>query len=220
MKLAEEPCPEEACEVTHSQGVPLIDFGMGASGGVPMSGQPLQGLSIHQPQPPIGFNVMHPGFLPPSSPLPPPIPAQPPVTEKSEHFTPSHPANPGSVSNPTNSDFMTEGTPTAPSKTAVAPFDSSPPPNYDSIVRPSMTSNNQGTNGSPVVNTYRPTPAPRNNSVRPDDPSMPELPEVPDDSPGHTSNGSVDKSSNNEKKEDDIDFDDLAKRFEALKKRK
>lgn len=112
---------------------------------------------------PIGFNVFHPPSLPTLIPAqPPPIPAQPPVTEKSNDSA------------------------TAPSKNSVDYFP--PPPNYDSIVKP---------------------------SAKKETPFMPELPEVPDDSPDQIAAGPSDK-----KDEEDIDFDDLAKRFEALKKRK
>lgn len=221
MKLAnEEPCLEGE-EVVCSQGVPLIDFGLGsASGGATgglIPGQPLQVPN----QPPIGFNVLHPGFLPPSSPLPPPIPAQPPVTEKFDGNDLAIGYIPDAASPPSASN--NSATPSAPSSKGGHSheyavnnsfLDSSPPPNYDSIVN------------TPPNSVNRPTPAPRNVTNRVlDDPSFPELPEVPDDSPEHSNNhggGGIGASSSNEKKgkDDDIDFDDLAKRFEALKKRK
>ena len=52
---------------------------------------------------------------------------------------------------------------------------------------------------------------------------IPELPEIPSGTPTHTANNfddedDEDKKVNNE--EEDIDFDDLTKRFEALKKKK
>ena len=48
---------------------------------------------------------------------------------------------------------------------------------------------------------------------------LPELPTVPSDTPTHSSGtGSIDKKNLDD--EEDIDFDDLTRRFEALKKKK
>ena len=48
---------------------------------------------------------------------------------------------------------------------------------------------------------------------------LPELPTVPSDTPTHSASGSIDEKKNNDD-EEDIDFDDLTRRFEALKKKK
>ena len=48
---------------------------------------------------------------------------------------------------------------------------------------------------------------------------LPELPTVPSDTPTHSATGSLDEKKNNDEDED-IDFDDLTRRFEALKKKK
>ena len=48
---------------------------------------------------------------------------------------------------------------------------------------------------------------------------LPELPTVPSDTPTHSATGSLDEKKNNDEDED-IDFDDLQRRFEALKKKK
>ena len=52
---------------------------------------------------------------------------------------------------------------------------------------------------------------------------LPELPEIPSGTPTHTANNFDDDDEDEDKKgnnEEDIDFDDLTKRFEALKKKK
>lgn len=69
----------------------------------------------------------------------------------------------------------------------------SPPPNYDSI-----------------IHNPRPVPKPRT-TVNSDE--FPELPNVPHGTPKHL-------PPKPDEKDDTIDFDDLAKRFEALKKKK
>ena len=48
---------------------------------------------------------------------------------------------------------------------------------------------------------------------------LPKLPTVPSDTPTHSATGSLDEKKNNDEDED-IDFDDLTRRFEALKKKK
>ena len=49
--------------------------------------------------------------------------------------------------------------------------------------------------------------------------NLPEFPTVPIDTPTHSASGSIDEKKNNDD-EEDIDFDDLTRRFEALKKKK
>lgn len=73
------------------------------------------------------------------------------------------------------------------------PKNPSPPPKYETL-----------------VHNPRPVPAPRT-TVNSDD--FPELPSVPHGTPKHVPAKPDDKDG-------DIDFDDLAKRFEALKKKK
>ena len=46
--------------------------------------------------------------------------------------------------------------------------------------------------------------------------NLPELPTVPSDTPTHFASGSFDEKKNNDE-EEDIDFDDLTFRFEALR---
>lgn len=94
--------------------------------------------------------------------------------------------------------------------------DDMPVPSYDDAVKspqsPSaatMPSNN-GSVPRPTVGTDRPVPAPRSLA----DTILPELPTVPADSVGGGGAGASDSTN------DDVDFDDLAKRFEALKKKK
>ena len=75
-----------------------------------------------------------------------------------------------------------------------APSNHSPPPKYET-----------------VVTNYHPVPRPRTTGGTTDD--LPGLPDVPLGTPQH-----VPKPANSA--DDAIDFDDLAKRFEALKKKK
>ena len=49
--------------------------------------------------------------------------------------------------------------------------------------------------------------------------NLPELPTVPSDTPTHFASGSFDEKKNNDE-EEEIDFDDLTFRFEALRKKK
>ena len=190
----EDPTVEaEEVQVTMSQGVPLIDFGFsGAVGGQPIvGGQPVVPAGNT-----IGFNVLNSAtFMPPSSPLPPPIPVQPPVTEKSAYFDHTNIPPPNNTPNPTS--FL----------------DTTPPPNYDSIINTPSAPHASCANSA---DQFKPTPIPRTTVSPPEDLGLPELPEVPEESPNHSNNG----GGSSEKKEEDIDFDDLAKRFEALKKRK
>lgn len=82
-----------------------------------------------------------------------------------------------------------------------------PPPNYDTL-----------------FNDHKPTPAPRaggvggiaGKKISPD--AFPDLPDVPTFSPSDDKNDDDNAGGGN--KDESIDFDDLAKRFEALKKRK
>ena len=96
-----------------------------------------------------------------------------------------------------------------------AGFDSSaPPPSYDSSVAASGGQNRPISSAPPSsLGGLRPIPAPRSNARSP---GVPELPDVPADSP---SDGSKDGAKSPDE-EETIDFDDLARRFEALKKKK
>ena len=76
----------------------------------------------------------------------------------------------------------------------VLPSNPSPPPTYDTVVPSS-----------------RPVPKPR--TTVPNDELFPELPAVPQGTPQHQPKGT-------DNSDEQIDFDDLAKRFEALKKKK
>ena len=63
-----------------------------------------------------------------------------------------------------------------------------------------------------------------NNAAAKNNLDIPELPEIPSGTPTHTANNFDDDDDEEDKKgnndEEDIDFDDLTKRFEALKKKK
>jgi hypothetical protein len=129
---------------------------------------------------------------------PPPLPVQRPIgfdlpNEKgatSATPAPLQPLRPG-TSNEKNGLLDSSNQPEPP------PKNPSPPPNYDSIIH------------NPPTN--RPTPKPRT-TVNSDE--FPELPNVPHGTPQHMPTKPADND------EDGIDFDDLAKRFEALKKKK
>merc|ERR1711902_349492 len=50
---------------------------------------------------------------------------------------------------------------------------------------------------------------------------LPDLPTVPSDTPTHSASGSInDDMKKKDDEDEDIDFDDLTRRFEALKKKK
>ncbi|KAL0267142.1 UNVERIFIED_CONTAM: hypothetical protein PYX00_009493 [Menopon gallinae] len=92
------------------------------------------------------------------------------------------------------------------------------PPSYDSInnVTDTTDGNNQDTSQP------KPTPKPKISppeiaKPKTSDSLFPELPSVPDDTP-HLSSEDILAKGNQD--EDDIDFDDLTKRFENLKKKK
>ena len=88
-------------------------------------------------------------------------------------------------------------------------------PNDPSASAPPATNfanlSSQNENKDPSINM--PTPGGASNL------DLPELPTVPSDTPTHSASGSIDEKKNNDD-EEDIDFDDLTRRFEALKKKK
>jgi len=197
---------EEAREIR-----PLIDLGNGAVGGTPVVGIPIvttavgyvpsvqspTSSSVPGSPPNPGFNVMTgPGFIPPPD-LPAPIkpnpsPEKAPIGIIVDDVSHSWPAGP----------------PTVPS----GHLHESPPPKYDTVVSSSVPANVPLAQAKPG-----PTPTPRTTKPAAEGADILNLPEVPDDSPEHKDSG----SSGGEKKDgDDNSFDDLAKRFEALKKRK
>lgn len=160
------------------------------------------GFENVNPPPPVGGTVN-----PMPMPLPynpPPLPSMPPSGSYPNQFDyvgpskpphqPSMPQNPpmNQLNDPNQSDFP-------------------PPPNYDSVFG---TNTNKGAYPGflPPKDDGKPKPTPRSNIKNdiPELPSVPNitLPDVPSD------------SENNDSKDDNIDFDDLAKRFEELKKRK
>ena len=49
---------------------------------------------------------------------------------------------------------------------------------------------------------------------------LPELPEIPSDTPTHGNTPDLGDDEKKELNDEDIDFDDLTRRFEALKKKK
>lgn len=150
-------------------------------------------------QPPIiGFTVPQagPAFLPVHFPPQPPLPSQPPIP------------NLDPVESTQSKKGAEASSPTEPGASAPN-LDQTPPPNYDSVI--------SGSNASTSGSNNKPTPAPRNvNFVSGASGGIgrcPELPEVPTDSPIHQAKG--DKND-----DESIDFDDLTKRFEQLKKKK
>lgn len=115
--------------------------------------------------------------------------------------------------------------PPDPSKSPYAPPhnfpENMPPhevPNYDPPNYHSMFPDNKTLNNQPAANkSIPPAPAPRKSKMPTDvdDFELPDLPDIPDSLPD------LDGDDKNDPPNDDnIDFDDLAARFEALKKKK
>lgn len=223
---------DEAIAASVPEKPALIDFGLldqsapGAVGPIPAPILPVQQAScpagFHQQNPPIfGFNLG---------------PAMPPYPMGSQSMDQKPAVNPnGGVTvpgfPPEKSDaFSASAPPTGPLS-----FGGGSPPHYDSIMgsnngasdavnnqqqpphaaQPPVVPQNTSQQQSPVKpgNSGLPTPAPRSTNRSGISP-FPDLPDVPTDSPIES------KESPDNKKEDDIDFDDLAKRFEDLKRRK
>lgn len=215
----------ELAEEAVAKGVPespvLIDFGNsgGVATGGAVGGQPMN--VTHSTGYPIGGQQMMPS---PGLPMP-PLPSKPPRVAG-----PDIPTDPNAIGfkpddgndqnappltrkpgNPNNGNFGSGGNFFIPPN---AGFDSAAPPSYDSSV---AAAGNRPTSSAPPSNLntsggqLRPTPAPLSNTRSP---VMPQLPDVPADSP---SEGSKDSPKDDE---ETIDFDDLARRFEALKKKK
>ncbi|RWS27492.1 IST1-like protein [Leptotrombidium deliense] len=142
--------------------------------------------------------------LGPAGPIyaPPPLPSMPP----SEPYPPSGATNlpigfqvpPVAPTVNEKDEFLNPNSvihpPVVPPQT---PIDASLPPNYNSVV------NKPGP-------TVKPVPKPRNIGFD----NLPDLPDVPNTIPNR------DDDDDKKPPDDNIDFDDLAKRFEALKKRK
>ena len=143
------------------------------------------------PAPPLPSQPPIIGFSVPQAVAPPVLPVHfpPPLPQSSQESAPCCKTTKGS-------ELPIDPPATAPH------IDSTPPPNYESVVNNNNTSNN------------RPTPAPRNVNFPPGaiGGRCPELPDVPTDSPIH--------EAQSKDEEESIDFDDLAKRFEQLKKKK
>lgn len=228
----------ESAEEAISRGVPetpvLIDFGpnpstIGAVGGMPMN-------VTHSAGYPIGGNPAPGQPMMPAPGLPmPPLPSKPPSVGSG----PPIPTDPDAIGfkqseNVDNQEapINKKGGPPSPGGAGghfFVPsnaFDSNgPPPSYDSSVasgqrppaggqRPESSAPQPPTSLNPGAGSgLRPMPAPRSN-VR--SPGVPELPDVPAESP---SDGGKDGTSGKDEDES-IDFDDLARRFEALKKKK
>ncbi|XP_044742405.1 IST1 homolog [Chrysoperla carnea] len=185
----------------------LLDIGerndtnnLGGGGG----GMPQPPGFIGFPQPPLlpVNSGMGGGYTPFNYPNPSPSNSGGFVVPHSKPSTPSAPKvpygaplsyniPPGAETKDLNTNFMLD-------------FDDDiPPPSYDSV---SPDENQQNINKN--VPYGKPKPQPRSKMPPPSDyPELPELPNVPSDN----------LSTN---KEDDIDFDDLARRFEELKKKK
>lgn len=122
--------------------------------------------------------------------FPPPLPQAPPSAP--------YPSLPSKKEEEAKLPYLGPGT---------ASFDDTPVPSYDQAVN--LPKSNQSS--QPPMNSHKPKPAPR---VQPNiNDTLPELPAVP------TNNLSTDFAAG-ESTSDDVDFDDLAKRFDALKKKK
>lgn len=216
----------ELAEEAVAKGVPespvLIDFGNpgggGAAGGA-VGGQPMN--VTHSAGYPIGGQPMMPS---PGLPMP-PLPSKPPrvagpdiptdpsaIGFKPDDVNRNEPPLSSKPGDPNNGNGASGGGHFfMPSNGG---FDSAPPPSYDSSVaaagnRPTSSAPPSGLNLSNAQ--LRPTSVPRSNTRSP---GMPELPDVPADSP---SDGAKESPKDDE---ETIDFDDLARRFEALKKKK
>lgn len=219
----------DVAEEAIAKGVPvspvLIDFGPTPVGGGATGGQPM--ATTHSAGYPIGANgvptMPMPGLPMPGLPMP-PLPSKPPsvtgpaiptdphaIGFKSDN-SPQEPSLSKKPGDPNNGDGGSGGHFFVPSNA----FDSSgPPPSYDSSVAANGQPRPASSAPPPNLNPsggLRPQAAPRTNARSP---GVPELPDVPADSP---SDGSKDMTPKDE--EDTIDFDDLARRFEALKKKK
>jgi len=134
---------------------------------------------------------------------PPPIPNIPPATAPYPHLQPSDSMRKASDSLPSTPDLHH-----LPSYNAVS--GPTTPLGPDSSVGTfPMRGKNPGDPGSPGV----PDPTPKYDDVAPQLPEIPSLPEIPG------SSSAAKKSGNNDDDDDDDDFDDLEKRFAALKKK-
>ncbi|CAK9253656.1 unnamed protein product [Sphagnum jensenii] len=87
-----------------------------------------------------------------------------------------------------------------------------PPPHYDSVISSNESDSKKGV-PSKDASSGKPTPVPRSSPKSND--TLPELPAVPTGSLPDIPTDNVNNS-----KDDSIDFEDLTKRFEELKKRK
>lgn len=197
----------------------LIDFG-DFGNGPPL---PSKGPNFPADQMPIGFNYnnapQEPNFYAPApvhmNQPGPHMPGQPPIGQPPGGY--SVPPNfaggagyPPAVPPPSAPEkpllHSQSVPPAAPaSRPSNSPATGGPPPNYDSIIG---------------KNPIRPTPLPRGqgpNKTSPD--GFPDLPEVPNFSPD-SDDKNVGGGVGADSKDESIDFEDLAARFEALKKRK
>lgn len=203
---------DEAIANTVPERPNLIDFGEFGVAGPPL---PSKGPNFPPDQIPIGFNVSNqpqehncyppapvhmggppPGPVPGAYSVPPNFPAGPSFPPPANFAAPSAPEKPPLGSHSAPVQRPPQASPPGPP--------TGPPPNYDS-----------------VVNNPKPTPAPRMQGPPKRSPdSFPELPEVPSFSPDSNHSDEKNEGGGNDNKDESIDFEDLAKRFEALKKRK
>uniref|UniRef100_A0A8D8UU49 IST1 homolog n=1 Tax=Cacopsylla melanoneura TaxID=428564 RepID=A0A8D8UU49_9HEMI len=183
-------------------------------------------------------NISNPGNLPPRPPgfvgypQPPMVPMQQPfaypnLPHMHEEKKPDPSQPPFSYNTPTRDtnfpasysyDFPPGEKPIAPPSPGV--FNYSPPPKYDDSMRSDSLSSIGGVSDLPGVPRAnggsqappKPVPSPRT-SFSPSDPVL-NLPNVPSDTMPDPGEAPVNNSDN------DIDFDDLTKRFEDLKKKR
>jgi len=149
------------------------------------------------------------GFTYPAMPIPPGYPYPPGAAAYTPPPAPMNsgppPPGPSSSQNLSEKDFLRMNEEGPPPYFPNDPSASAPPAtNFANL-------SSQNENKNPSQNL--PTPGGASNL------DLPELPTVPSDTPTHSATGSFDEKKNNDE-EEDIDFDDLTRRFEALKKKK
>jgi len=147
------------------------------------------------------------GFAyPPAAPVQnPPGYSYPPAPPAAAYIPPPAPVNPGPPP-PGSSASLSE-------KDFLRMNEEGPPPYFPNDPSASAPPANLSQNQNP----NKGLPAPSSGGASNLD--LPELPTVPSDTPTHSGSGSIDEKKNLDDDED-IDFDDLTRRFEALKKKK
>ena len=209
------PLPNKA-DLAAAGGLPPPGPGAAAAAGGPPPQQPQQQpyVPFNYPMPSAGASMMPPFPYPSASGTQPPLPGK-------EHETFFRPKN-------KNLNSITGATGGASAGASVQSKDllsfdeeNGPPPAY---FPPDMGhQQQQPPPHAPAAKAPSTVSVDDNNVASTNNLDIPELPEIPSGTPTHTANNfddddDEDKKGNND--EEDIDFDDLTKRFEALKKKK